>query len=188
MFSAGFLKRIFFILLALLMLTVATIGLAMVDGRTTPRDMVERINPIHIGPSQDTELNDRGPVPPFVLEGLSDSDLRGEARLVVLFASWCAPCRAEHPVIMNLSKSVPVYGIDVTDQPGGLEAYLKKGGNPYRKIGIDDTGEVGIAWGATGLPTSFIVNAEGRIVWRHDGPMSAEVANNVVLPLMKKLQ
>jgi cytochrome c biogenesis protein CcmG/thiol:disulfide interchange protein DsbE len=179
-------RRVFFILLTLLLLMAGTVAAALMRPQV-PRDITHDVAVREVPIGRDSGLKDRGPVPPFSIEGLSDGDLKGEARVVVLFASWCTPCLAEHPVIMELSKSVPVYGVDVTDKPDGLQNYLKHDGNPYRKIGIDNTGDVSISLGAEGLPTSFIINADGHIVWRHDGPMTLDEARNVVIPLMKKL-
>jgi cytochrome c biogenesis protein CcmG/thiol:disulfide interchange protein DsbE len=146
-------------------------------------------NPVlHIGPFHETPVvHDLGPVPSFEIEGLKDTDLKGEPRLVVMFASWCGPCRIEEPVLKNLSKSIPIYGIAVTDEQKSLEYYLRRE-NPYSKVGFDGDGAVGISFGVEGLPTSFIVNASGHIVWRHDGPLSPDDATDAVIPLMKALK
>ncbi|HTK84406.1 MAG TPA: redoxin family protein [Patescibacteria group bacterium] len=145
-------------------------------------------NPVlHIGPFREKPVvHDLGPVPAFTVEGLKDADLKGKPRLVVMFASWCGPCRIEEPVLIKLSKSIPIYGVAVTDEEKSLERYLKRE-NPYSKVGFDGDGAVGIAFGVEGLPTSFIVNADGHIVWRHDGPLSPDDATDAILPLMDEL-
>jgi DsbE subfamily thiol:disulfide oxidoreductase len=186
MTPASFLKRTFIMLAALLLLTAATIAAALMRNGPLRRDFASQDTVIHEVPVRDPALKDRGPIMPFAIDGLSDADLKGETRLVVLFASWCAPCAKEQPVLLELSKSVPVYGIDVTDKPENLDAYLKRMGNPFAKVGHDDSGDVSVSWGADGLPTSFIVSAQGHIVWRHDGPLNMEEAQNVVIPLMKR--
>ncbi len=146
-------------------------------------------NPVlHVGPFHEKPvIHDLGPVPAFDIEGLNDADLKGEPRLVVMFASWCGPCRFEEPVLMSLSKSIPIYGVAVTDEEKSLNRYLKRG-NPYSKVGFDGDGAVGISFGVEGLPTSFIVNAAGHIIWRHDGPLRQDDATDAILPLMKELK
>ena len=176
------------ILAGLLLLTAATISLALMQNGPVAHDFASQDTVIHEVPVRDPALKDRGAITPFSIDGLSDADLKGKTRLVVLFASWCTPCIKEHPVLMELAKSVPVYGIDVTDKPEAVEAYLKQRGNPFAKVGHDDSGDVSTSWGAEGLPTSYIVNAEGHIVWRHDGPLDHDEAQNVVIPLMKQLR
>jgi len=185
---AFFLKRTFMILVALLLLTAATISAALIHNGPVEHNFASQDPVIHEVPVRDPALKDRGAIMPFSIDGLSDTDLKGKTRLVVLFASWCTPCVKEHPVLMELSKSVPVYGIDVTDKPENVDAYLKRMGNPFAKVGHDDSGDVSVSWGADGLPTSYIVNADGHIVWRHDGPLDHDEAQNVVIPLMKQLQ
>ena len=172
-------------LLAVALTLVCMIGVTVF---TAQMDDMNGNSLLHIGPLRGKPaIRDLGPIPPFELEGLKDTDLKGEPRLLVLFASWCGPCHIEHPILMTLSKEIPVYGIAVTDEQKSLEQYLKHA-NPYRKVGFDGDGAVGISFGAEGLPTSFIVNAEGHIVWRHDGPLRPDDAIDIVLPLMKELK
>ncbi|HEX2151836.1 MAG TPA: DsbE family thiol:disulfide interchange protein, partial [Stellaceae bacterium] len=101
------------------------------------------------------------PAPDFALPplagsseaGFSSADLAGKVSLVNIFASWCVPCRAEHPVLNALSQSkrVLIYGINYKDKPNAARAFLAELGNPYTRIGADD-GRVGIEWGVYGVP------------------------------------
>ncbi len=120
------------------------------------------------------------PVPDFALEGieggdgLSSKDLAdGEIKLVNFFASWCIPCRAEHPFLMRLKDSgVKVYGINQRDKPEDAAAWLVRLGNPFAKIGADRKGRVSIDFGVYGLPESFIVDGVGRIRYKVTGPIT----------------
>lgn len=121
------------------------------------------------------------PVPSFVLPaiagrppGLSSADLRGQVTVVNIFASWCVPCRAEHPMLMALQRSgrAPVHGINYKDNEEGALNWLKRLGDPYVGVGADKDGRVAIDWGVYGIPETFVVNAEGRIVCKHIGPLN----------------
>jgi cytochrome c biogenesis protein CcmG/thiol:disulfide interchange protein DsbE len=136
------------------------------------------------------------PAPHFALpppsgngSGFSSADLEGKVSLVNIFASWCAPCRAEHPVLNTLAKSdrVPVYGINYKDKPGAAAAWLSELGDPYAKIGADD-GRVAIEWGVYGVPETFVVDRAGRIRYRHVGPLTQADIERTILPLVAKLE
>lgn len=106
--------------------------------------------------------------------GLSSDDLKGRVQLVNVFASWCGPCRVEHPLLMKLAKDgVPVQGLNYKDQPGDAANFLLELGDPYEKIGADANGRVGIEWGVYGVPETFIIDAEGKIRHKHVGPIQA---------------
>lgn len=136
------------------------------------------------------------PVPEFVLpplyEGepeLSSANLRREVVLVNMFASWCVPCRVEHPIITRLSarERIPVYGINVKDKPEDAKAWLAQLGNPYRRIGADRNGRVSIDWGVYGIPETFVIDREGRIRYRHVGPITASDLTEKFLPMLRTL-
>lgn len=122
--------------------------------------------------------------------GLTNDDLKGEARLVNFFASWCIPCKVEHPLLNRLTKEgvVPVYGINYKDAPEDIRAWLDKLGNPYVRSGADLDGRVGIEWGVYGLPETFIVDGGGRIRYKHIGPMRAEDIEECILPVVEALR
>jgi cytochrome c biogenesis protein CcmG, thiol:disulfide interchange protein DsbE len=134
------------------------------------------------------------PVPQFELpalegvDGLSDEDLRGRVSLVNVFASWCVPCRVEHPVLMRLAEQgVPIFGINYKDPPDQAKAWLAELGDPFEKIGADRNGRVGIEWGVYGVPETFVIDAEGRIRHRHVGPIQARDLEQTLLPIMAEL-
>lgn len=109
-------------------------------------------------------LGERPPFDPAALEGPA---------LVNVFASWCAPCRAEHPVLMALSRDLPVHGIAYKDEPAASAAFLTELGDPYTSVGVDRTGRAGLEWGVAGVPETFLLDAQGRVVERITGPITA---------------
>ena len=137
------------------------------------------------------------PAPDFALPalsgtgetGFSTADLTGKVSLVNVFASWCVPCRAEHPVLNALAKStqVPIYGINYKDKPEAARAWIAELGNPYTRIGADD-GRVGIEWGVYGVPETFVVDRQGRIRYKHVGPLTRDDLDRKILPLIAKLE
>ena len=137
------------------------------------------------------------PVPEFSLppvqgrtEGLSTADLQGHVSLVNIFASWCVPCRLEHPLFMELSRSdeVPLYGINYKDPPDQAEAWLDELGDPYTRIGADLEGRAAIEWGSYGLPETFVISGDGTIAHRHVGPLTQQDIDQTIMPLFRKLQ
>lgn len=137
------------------------------------------------------------PVPEFALpplpgrdHGLATADLKGEVQLVNVFASWCVPCRLEHPVITRLAKElgVPVRALNHKDKAEDALAWLKRNGDPYTSIGVDADGRVSIDWGVYGVPETFLVDRQGRIRYKHVGPLTAEVVERDLLPLIRELR
>jgi cytochrome c biogenesis protein CcmG, thiol:disulfide interchange protein DsbE len=136
------------------------------------------------------------PAPDFALPplasgeiGFSTADLKGKVSLVNVFASWCVPCRTEHPVLNALAQSrrVAIYGINYKDKPEAARAWIAEMGNPYTRIGADD-GRVGIKWGVYGVPESFVVDREGRIRYKQVGPLTRADLDRTILPLIAKLE
>jgi cytochrome c biogenesis protein CcmG, thiol:disulfide interchange protein DsbE len=122
--------------------------------------------------------------------GLASTDLVGEVQLVNFFASWCVACRAEHPLLNRLTEEdiVAVYGINYKDKPENARAWLDRLGDPYVRSGADIPGRAGIDWGVYGLPETFIVDANGRIVYKHVGAIRAEDLENTILPIIESLR
>ncbi|OZO45542.1 hypothetical protein CGU37_28930 [Pseudomonas fluorescens] len=96
--------------------------------------------------------------------------------MVNFWASWCAPCRVEHPNLEALAEQgVTVYGVNYKDKPEAALKFLAELGNPYAAIGQDDTGRMGLNWGVYGVPETYVINGDGRIVMRHAGPITQRV-------------
>jgi cytochrome c biogenesis protein CcmG, thiol:disulfide interchange protein DsbE len=121
-------------------------------------------------------------------EGLSSRDLAGGVALVNVFASWCVPCRAEHPLLMALAeRGVAIYGINYKDQPEQASAWLEELGDPFKKIGADRDGRVSIDWGVYGVPETFVIDAAGRIRHKFVGPLQPRDLEQTLLPMVAEL-
>lgn len=112
--------------------------------------------------------------------GLSTQDFADASgpTLVNVFASWCVPCRAEHAVLTRMVRedNLALVGINYKDKPAAAAAWLTELGNPYVRIGSDQTGRAGIEWGISGVPETFVVDADGIIVFRYVGPITSDAA------------
>ena len=137
------------------------------------------------------------PVPEFTLPpvkggtlGLASADLRGEVSIVNVFASWCVACREEHPVLMGIKEKgiVPLHGINYKDKPDDARAWLDEMGDPYTRIGADISGRVAIDWGVYGVPETFVIDRNGRIVYKKIGAVTPELLRDTIMPLVVKLQ
>jgi cytochrome c biogenesis protein CcmG/thiol:disulfide interchange protein DsbE len=134
------------------------------------------------------------PAPPVVLEafpgkaGFDDATLRdGTVKLVNYWASWCAPCRAEHPTLEALSaEGVPIYGVNYKDQADNAAAFLEELGDPYTAIGRDEKGRMAIDWGLYGVPETYVIDGQGKIVLRFAGPLTNAVLEKTLRPAMEK--
>ena len=123
------------------------------------------------------------------LDGEAQS-LQGQVWVLNVFASWCAPCRAELPVLGQLAEQggVRVVGLDYRDTPELGLGFLKRHGNPYALTWRDPEGKGSLAWGVTGVPETFVIDRHGIVRLRHTGPVTAEDLNRKLLPLIKGLQ
>lgn len=129
-------------------------------------------------------LVDNGsPVPGFGHNDLS----RGKPSVVNFWASWCVPCVQEHPVLVEMVRrtGVDLYGVNYKDQATAARRFLGHHGNPYRAVGVDDNGRTAIDWGVYGIPETFVVDGEGRIVYKHVGPISLEALETKVIPAIE---
>ncbi|PIV77739.1 MAG: DsbE family thiol:disulfide interchange protein [Rhodobacteraceae bacterium CG17_big_fil_post_rev_8_21_14_2_50_63_15] len=114
----------------------------------------------------------------------SDSDLRtGEVKLVNYWASWCAPCRVEHPNLAQLAADgVTIYGVNYKDKPDNALGFLKELGNPYTALGADAEGRMALNWGVYGVPETYVIDGKGNIVLRFAGPITQRVLDSTILP------
>ena len=122
--------------------------------------------------------------------GLSSADLIGKVSMLNVFGSWCVSCDIEHPVLMEIAREgvVPIYGLDWKDKPGDGTKWLQRRGNPYTAIGDDAEGRVAIDFGVTGAPETFVIDRQGRIRHKHTGPITPELWENVLTPMIRDLQ
>ncbi len=100
-----------------------------------------------------------------------DDLMKKEIKIVNFFATWCGPCKVEHPQLMELSSSLKIYGIAKKDNSKEIDKWLKSYGNPFDKIGLDSDGISSIEWGVYGLPETFIINKDNKIIYKHVGPI-----------------
>jgi cytochrome c biogenesis protein CcmG, thiol:disulfide interchange protein DsbE len=116
--------------------------------------------------------------------GTADLTAGGGVSVVNVWASWCVPCRAEHPFLMDLAtrEDIALFGINYDDPPDNARAFLAELGNPYDAIGADRDRRVGIEWGVYGVPETFVVNAQGTITFKHVGPLSETSYTERLLP------
>ncbi|MSU90814.1 DsbE family thiol:disulfide interchange protein [Rhodobacteraceae bacterium 2CG4] len=123
-------------------------------------------------------------------DGLSSADLQGEVSIVNVWASWCVPCRVEMPLLVELAAqdTVPIHGINYKDAPEAALAFLDETGDPYTRIGADRSGRVSIDWGVYGLPETFVINAQGRIAYKHVGAFDRRALEQEILPVVRRLQ
>jgi len=120
--------------------------------------------------------------------GLDTAKLTGGVSLVNFWASWCGPCRIEHPQLNRLSQEgVNLVGVNQADKPENAKAFLKALGDPFRAIGVDADRRAGIEWGVYGLPETFVIDKQGRIRYRHVGPITEQDLTDVIRPMLKAL-
>ncbi|MBK5910457.1 hypothetical protein CCR85_02990 [Rhodothalassium salexigens] len=120
--------------------------------------------------------------------GLSSDDLQaGRPAIVNVFASWCTPCRAEHPQLMTLSDrlDLPVYGINYKDTQAAGQRFLDDLGNPYDAVGVDADGRLGIDLGVYGVPETYVVDGQGVIRFKHAGPLTPRLIETELMPALE---
>lgn len=126
--------------------------------------------------------------------GLSTADLRkGHVSLVNVFASWCSPCRQEHPVLMSLTRDeklkslgVELYGLSYKDEPANALGFLEENGNPFQRVGVDPAGRTAIDFGVYGVPETFVVTGDGVIAYKFIGPLTPSGAATTLIPEILK--
>jgi cytochrome c biogenesis protein CcmG/thiol:disulfide interchange protein DsbE len=136
------------------------------------------------------------PAPAFALPRLDDpaqtikrEDLLGKVWVMNVWASWCAPCREEHPLVVAFARErkVPVIGLNYKDRPGDARNWLERLGNPYAATLIDFDGKVGIDFGVYGVPETFVIDAQGIVRFKHVGALTPQVISQKLEPVLKQL-
>jgi cytochrome c biogenesis protein CcmG, thiol:disulfide interchange protein DsbE len=117
------------------------------------------------------------------IPGIMSANLKGKVTVLNVFASWCAPCRDEHPVLMELAKDkrFQLIAINYKDKPENAAAFLGELGNPYAKVGADENGRAGIDWGVYGVPETYVIGPDGAIRYKHVGPLDADSVEKEIL-------
>jgi len=136
------------------------------------------------------------PAPPFELPLLNEPDKRfsqkdmlGKVWIMNVWASWCPPCLVEHPVVTRIAQSglAPVVGLNYKDTRDEALPWLKRNGDPYQLIVFDANGRIGIDYGVYGVPETYVIDRQGIIRYKHIGPLTADVVQKKVEPLVKEL-
>ena len=118
----------------------------------------------------------------------TDADLRSDGvKLVNYWASWCAPCRVEHPNLEGLAdEGVTLYGVNYKDKPANALGFLNDLGDPYTAIGADESARMALDWGVYGVPETYVIDGQGKIVLRFAGPITQRVLENTIRPAIEK--
>ncbi|GKY87845.1 DsbE family thiol:disulfide interchange protein [Sinisalibacter aestuarii] len=135
------------------------------------------------GPVPALTLAEFGGEPPFTVDDLAD----GEVVLVNFWASWCAPCRAEHPQLIEMAEEgISIYGINYKDTPGNAQDFVDELGNPYQRLAADPSGRTGLDWGLYGVPETYVIDGNGTVVKRFAGPITASILENTIRPAIEE--
>ncbi|WP_298494167.1 DsbE family thiol:disulfide interchange protein [uncultured Maritimibacter sp.] len=111
----------------------------------------------------------------------------GEVKLVNFWASWCAPCRVEHPQLVEMAEEgVPIYGVNYKDTPENAAKFLGDLGDPFAALVQDDTGRTGLDWGLYGVPETFVIDGDGVVIKRFAGPITEEILDKIIRPAMEE--
>ncbi|MEM7467713.1 MAG: DsbE family thiol:disulfide interchange protein [Pseudomonadota bacterium] len=136
------------------------------------------------------------PLPAFNLSSLyepdrtiSETSLFGKPRLLNVWASWCAACVTEHPLLVQLSKNsnVEIFGLNYKDDGPRAEAWLRKYSNPYKMVIVDEEGQLGLDLGVYGVPETFVIDRQGIIRYKQVGPLNEEIIQEIILPMLQEL-
>ncbi|TPI34125.1 DsbE family thiol:disulfide interchange protein [Mesorhizobium sp. B3-1-6] len=175
-------RRLFVLLPLLVFLGLAGLFLSQL---LSGRDASEIPSALIGLPAPQTDLP---PLGGTSLPGLASKDFTGKVTLVNVFASWCAPCREEHPVLLGLSqdKRFTLAALNYKDQPENASRFLGELGNPYQAIGVDPAGRAAIDWGVYGVPETFVIGKDGKIAYKHVGPLTPDSVRALLLPQIEK--
>jgi cytochrome c biogenesis protein CcmG, thiol:disulfide interchange protein DsbE len=129
-------------------------------------------------------------LPPLdaALPGIESERFKGRVTVLNVFASWCVPCREEHPALLELAKDsrITLAGLNYKDKPDQAKAFLGELGNPYAEIGSDLSGRAGIDWGVYGVPETYVIGKDGTIRFKFVGPLGPDTVKTVLIPEIEK--
>ncbi|QGX98756.1 DsbE family thiol:disulfide interchange protein [Roseovarius faecimaris] len=136
-------------------------------------------------PAPAVEVTALGDAPVF-----EDAMLRGEGvKLVNFWASWCAPCRVEHPNLELMAKEgITIYGVNYKDDPAKAQRFLRELGDPYAALGADASGRMALNWGLYGVPETYVIDGNGQIVLRFAGPITPSILESTIRPAIAEAQ
>lgn len=155
---------------------MAFVGMFRDDPDALPSAMVGRAAPA-------VTITELGDTPVFT----NDTLATGGVKLVNYWASWCGPCRVEHPTLEQLAaEGVEIFGINYKDDPGNALGFLAELGNPYKGLGADETGRTALDWGVYGVPETYVIDGQGNVVLRFAGPVTQRVLNERIRPAMEQ--
>lgn len=158
------------------------------DASTIPSALIGKPAPATNLPPLEGLTRNGQPVP-----GLNSDDFKadpqGRLTLVNVWASWCVPCRQEHPLLTEIAKDprLRVVGLNYKDSPENARRFLGDLGNPFEAVGTDRTGRSTIDWGVYGVPETFLVGPDGKILYKHVGPFTEQSVKDDLMPVLMKI-
>jgi cytochrome c biogenesis protein CcmG/thiol:disulfide interchange protein DsbE len=157
------------------------------DPSKLPSALIGKPVPVFaVGPLDGLTGDGGGKVPGFATADLAT----GEVSVVYFWASWCAPCIQEHPLLVALKEraGVRLYGVNYKDQAAAARRFLGRYGNPFTAVGVDGDGRAAIEWGVYGMPETFVIDGKGRIAFKHVGPITAATLESKIIPAIRAAQ
>ena len=152
-------------------------GLQREDAQVLPSTFIDKPAPVTDLPAL---LDDK---PGFTSADLAD----GKVKMVNIWASWCGPCRVEHPFLMGLAaEGVEIHGFNYKDTTAQARRFLDELGDPYTRVGADPSGRAGIEWGVYGVPETFVIDGKGHIVYKHVGPIQNNDVTKKIRPALEE--
>jgi cytochrome c biogenesis protein CcmG/thiol:disulfide interchange protein DsbE len=165
---------------ALIAAFVLLVGLLAVGLRLNPREVP---SPLVGKPAPAFEL----PLLHAPDKTFSQKDMLGTVWVMNVWASWCPPCLQEHPIVTDLAKTVSVIGLNYKDAREDALPWLKRNGDPYKLSVYDANGRIAVDYGVYGVPETYVIDQRGVIRYKHIGPLTPEVAQKRLRPLLQEL-
>ena len=168
-------SRKWLLLPALAFAVLAAIFLLRIDQSRDSGGNISKLPSALIGkPAPATALP---PLQGLNMPGLDPAVFKGGVTLVNIFASWCGPCRDEHPELLELAKrnDIRLIGFNYKDKDENARRFLGSLGNPYAAVGVDPSGRAGVEWGVYGVPETFVIAPDGTIAYKHVGPITPDI-------------